>query len=524
MRARPRYALWTAVALLATQVATAEPLGPHFTLTPFGGYTMWDGNFRYPQHYPLTDIVYAGGRFGYQYYPWLGIEAAGGFSPTKENATGSVASPANPPTAAESDVLGGRDVDYWHLSGNLVLTLPSRYASPFVFAGGGYSRFTLKSGTTQGITPLPQGNMEFGGGFHVWLSDKVALRLEARDIMWLPHDKSIEKTQNLVLGGGITFALGGKPRDTDGDGVPDSKDKCPNTPLGAKVDEHGCPLDSDGDKVFDGLDQCPGTPVGCTVNSSGCPSDQDGDGVCDGVDQCADTPKGAKVDAKGCPSDQDGDGVLDGIDKCPDTIKGCTVDATGCPKDSDGDGVCDGLDHCPDTPHGVQVSKDGCPIEVIERETELLDTGMMRLQNVNFETGKAALLPDSYAVLDVVGQVLVKWPGLKVEVGGHTDSRGTAAKNQTLSEARANAVLTYLTQKFPSLQPGQYSVKGYGSTKPIAPNTSALNMAKNRRVEFVVLNKEVLKRESQRRHLLQQGETQTPPPAPTPAPADTTKH
>src|SRR5262245_51737653 len=63
MHARPRYALLTALALLAAQVATAEPLGPHFTLTPFGGYTMWDGSFRYPQLYPLTDIVYAGGRF-----------------------------------------------------------------------------------------------------------------------------------------------------------------------------------------------------------------------------------------------------------------------------------------------------------------------------------------------------------------------------------------------------------------------------------------------------------------------------
>jgi hypothetical protein len=156
------------------------------------------------------------------------------------------------------------------------------------------------------------------------------------------------------------------------------------------------------------------------------------------------------------------------------------------------------------------VSPDGCPIEVIERETELLDTGMMRLQDVNFETGKADLLPESNQALDIVGQVLVKWPGLKVEVGGHTDSRGTDVKNQALSEARAQSVLNYLTQKFPTLQPSQYSAKGYGESKPVAPNTSQLNMAKNRRVEFVVLNKDVLKRESQRRRLLQQGEQSAP--------------
>jgi len=122
-----------------------------------------------------------------------------------------------------------------------------------------------------------------------------------------------------------------------------------------------------------------------------------------------------------------------------------------------------------------------------------------------------------------VGQVLVKWPELKVEIGGHTDARGTDAKNQALSEARANAVLSYLKQKFPALQPSQYTVKGYGESKPIAPNTSAVYMAKNRRVEFVVQNKDVLRRESQRRRLLQQGETTVPTPTPTPAPADTTK-
>jgi OmpA-OmpF porin, OOP family len=131
---------------------------------------------------------------------------------------------------------------------------------------------------------------------------------------------------------------------------------------------------------------------------------------------------------------------------------------------------------------------------------------MMRLQNVNFETGKSDLLPESYEVLDVVGQVLTKWPDLKIEVGGHTDSRGPEAMNQLLSEARASSVLIYLIHRFPTLKPSQYTVRGYGESRPIAPNTTALNMAKNRRVEFVVLNKDVLKREVQRRRTLQQGE------------------
>src|SRR5262249_49418469 len=188
-----------------------------------------------------------------------------------------------------------------------------------------------------------------------------------------------------------------------------------------------------------------------------------------------------------------------------DTPRGCIADATGCTTDSDGDGVCDGLDRCPNTPQGAQVTAEGCPTEMIEKETELLDTGMMRLHDINFETGKAELTEDSYAVLDVVGQVLVKWPDLKIEVGGHTDSRGPEAMNQALSEARASTVLSYLTQKFPTLKPGQYTVRGYGESKPIAPNTTTLNMSKNRRVEFVVLNKDVLRRQVQRRRMIQQG-------------------
>ncbi|HEU5323687.1 MAG TPA: OmpA family protein, partial [Methylomirabilota bacterium] len=324
-----------------------------------------------------------------------------------------------------------------------------------------------------------------------------------------------------VLGAGLTFALGGTPRDTDADGVPDKTDKCPGTPKGATVDATGCPLDTDGDTVFDGLDQCEGTPKGATVDAKGCTSDADADAILDGLDQCADTPKGATVDAKGCPSDSDGDGVFDGLDQCAATPAGAAVDEKGCPKDSDGDGVFDGVDQCAETPAGLRVDAKGCPIEVLEKETEMLDTGMIRLQNVNFESGKSDILPESFPTLDAVGILLKSWPQLKLEIGGHTDSRGAAATNQKLSQTRAAAVKTYLTNKFAELSPAQFTVKGYGESKPVVANNSELNWAKNRRVEFVVQNKDVLKKEGERRRMLKANEGM--PPTPTPAPADTTK-
>lgn len=91
--------------------------------------------------------------------------------------------------------------------------------------------------------------------------------------------------------------------DSDGDGVPDSRDQCPNTPAGVAVDASGCPLDADGDGVPDYMDECPGTPAGVEVNASGCPLDSDGDGVPDYMDQCPNTPAGAEVNALGCEGD-----------------------------------------------------------------------------------------------------------------------------------------------------------------------------------------------------------------------------
>jgi hypothetical protein len=130
---------------------------------------------------------------------------------------------------------------------------------------------------------------------------------------------------------GVSYSLFGK-KDSDNDGVDDSKDQCPNTPEGVAVDEFGCPMDSDVDGVPDYMDKCPFTPKGVKVDPDGCPLDSDGDGVADYLDKCPNTPTGVKVDISGCPLDSDGDGVPDYLDKCPNTPSGTVVDANGCPK------------------------------------------------------------------------------------------------------------------------------------------------------------------------------------------------
>jgi outer membrane protein OmpA-like peptidoglycan-associated protein len=175
-------------------------------------------------------------------------------------------------------------------------------------------------------------------------------------------------------------------------------------------------------------------------------------------------------------------------------LAGLSVDARGCTLDGDGDGVSDGADRCAETPKGVTVDATGCPVVQNAREKELLDTGRLRLENVYFESGKSELKPVSYSALDEVGEILSRWPQLRIEVGGHTDSQGDDVMNQRLSEARAQSVFDYMARRFPQIKVAQFSVRGYGESRSLASNDNAVGRARNRRVEFTILNREVLSR------------------------------
>ena len=279
-------------------------------------------------------------------------------------------------------------------------------------------------------------------------------------------------------------------KDADGDGIPDIRDKCPNTPKGARVDGNGCPKDTDGDGVVDGVDRCPDTPHGAKVDAEGCPLDTDQDGVYDGIDQCPDTPRGSRVDSKGCSQDSDGDGVADDADKCPNTARGAKVGSDGCPveSDGDGDGVSDDKDRCPDTPRGSKVDGQGCPEKAAAPAAAAAPAVLpeskksLVLEGVNFDTNSARLQSSSTAVLDRVADGLKSNPEARIEVGGHTDSQGADDHNMKLSRERANAVRDYLVGK--GVSASQLTAKGYGETKPIADNKTAGGRAVNRRVEL----------------------------------------
>lgn len=241
--------------------------------------------------------------------------------------------------------------------------------------------------------------------------------------------------------------------------------------------------DSDGDGVPDRIDECPDTPQGVVVDSVGCPVDSDGDGVPDYIDECPDTPKGVVVDSVGCPIDDDGDGVPNYIDECPDTPQGVVVDSVGCPVDTDGDGIPDYLDKCPNVP-GPE-SNYGCP----ELKKEVRSLFKKAMQGIQFETDKDVIKKSSYPTLDKIVEVMKTNPTYMLSIGGHTDDVGSEEYNQVLSEKRAGSVRRYLIEH--GVEESRIASKGYGKTMPIADNTTVEGRALNRRVEFEVIFEKV---------------------------------
>ncbi|MEW6776013.1 MAG: OmpA family protein, partial [Bdellovibrionota bacterium] len=218
--------------------------------------------------------------------------------------------------------------------------------------------------------------------------------------------------------------------------------------------------------------------------------DPDGDGLAGAADACpADAEdKDGHEDTDGCPDpDNDGDGISDAADKCPLEAenKNEVEDEDGCPeKDSDGDGILDAADKCPQEPEDKngRDDGDGCPDGNVQIEGDRLKLS----GSILFKTGSAELDKRSYGVLDEVAAILLANPKIKrVRIAGHTDDAGAEAANQSLSERRAVSVRDYLVAR--GLSASLFETAGFGESEPIDTNETPEGRAKNRRVEFLIL-------------------------------------
>jgi outer membrane protein OmpA-like peptidoglycan-associated protein len=373
----------------------------------------------------------------------------------------------------------------------------SDFFFPYLFAGAGYIWFNPMDengselpGNRDGDYSVREINYFGEFGMRFMLTRNLSFNLSA-GLQISPNDywdDSREGTSNDLMVqalAGFSFAFLTES-DNDKDGVPDSRDLCPGTPLGMQVDASGCPKDSDKDGVADYLDKCPRTPSKVVVDENGCPVDTDLDGVPDYQDLCPKTPAGMRVDNSGCPDDSDNDGVADYQDKCPDTPYDVEVDESGCPKDDDLDGVPDYLDKCPKTPAGEKVDRDGCSVK---GDVVRIDPGVKEVilsSGASFASGKTEILPGAFEDLNKLLYEMKEDPLSRWRIEGYTDNIGSDQTNKNLSLKRAEAVREFFVNR--GISASRFEIFGFGKANPVASNDTEEGRAKNRRVRIIRTN------------------------------------
>ncbi len=195
-----------------------------------------------------------------------------------------------------------------------------------------------------------------------------------------------------------------------------------------------------------------------------------------------------RVQLAAAPSDRDGDGVYDGADLCVETPEGVEVDADGCQihkvteiqsrqvsRDADGDGVLDKEDCCPRTALGSTVDERGCALIEID----------LSLSTVPFEFASAKLSEVGEKIWGNIAEQIKQFPGVVVELLGHTDSKGSDEFNRRLSLKRSQNVQQFLLDA--GVKAEQLRVKAYGESQPVASNDLDEGRSQNRRVEAHLL-------------------------------------
>ncbi len=365
------------------------------------------------------------------------------------------------------------------------------YIIPSITVGGSFLKFSPKDSDGK-VRPFNKAELYEKEIFNFYLEGELKIKVSDRfslntQLTYHPastdylEDVAASTSNDAYLTGmlGISFALSGS-FDSDGDGIANQNDLCPNTPQGVKVDEYGCPVDSDNDGVADYLDNCSNTPAGVKVDLNGCPLDSDNDGVPDYLDKCPDTSKNLKVDSTGCPEDSDQDGVPDYGDQCKDTPIGVKVDEFGCPIDSDKDGVPDNLDKCPDTVANTKVDSTGCPENASDQETVY----QFNLRgDDSFLSNSAVLEGTSKLILNEIAFFIQNLPLSKWRIEGHMDSQDSADSIKKLSYERAKSVFDYLVSQ--GVLSDQLVIYGLGDSVPIGSNNTEEGRSANRRIMII---------------------------------------
>ncbi len=408
-------------------------------------------------HQPLAragaDI---GLRVGYYPLSFLGLELEGGLIPMK--------------------VADGSKALLYAFRPVAVFQLPYRIA-PFV--RGGFGLMGISSGALgKDIDPT----FNIGGGVKFYVNERVLLRLDIVDNVATAVGVGNSRSNNLEVLAGVSLRLGKQPPqsqqsliDSDGDGLYDpgqrgvpaaDTDTCPQQP-GPRATQ-GCPLiDSDGDTLYD-----PG--------QAGVPAED--------TDTCPQQP--GPRSTQGCPLiDSDGDGLYDPgqpvaateIDKCPNEPG--PRELQGCP-DRDRDKIIDKLDKCPDQPETVnQIDDfDGCPDKVPDAVKKI--SGV--IEGIYFDVDKDTIKPRSKSVLDRAVRVLKEFPTTRWNIQGHTDADGSRQHNIELSQRRAEAVRKYLVDH--GIDTTRLAPQGFGPDQPIDTNATKAGKAKNRRIEFRLID------------------------------------
>ncbi len=254
--------------------------------------------------------------------------------------------------------------------------------------------------------------------------------------------------------------------------------------------------DADGDGILDSVDRCPLEPEDKDMfdDTDGCPDpDNDEDGLADAKDMCPDQAedKDGFKDDDGCPDkDNDDDGIADAQDKCPDQAedKDGYQDVDGCPDpDNDSDGIADGQDMCPNEPETINGNQDddGCP----DRGDALVvvtPAGLETIEAVQF-TGAKIAKPSTNVLGQVAATLRAHQEIVRLKIVAHVQPTGDAAKDQELSDKRAQAVRDWLVQA--GVAASRMSAQGLGGSKPLVPRTAKNAQLINDRVDMIILER-----------------------------------